>query len=780
MVSALDGIRVLDLTHGPAGALASMFLSDNGARVIHALPPGGHALRADPGYKVWDRGKESIFLDVSADRLAFQKLVGASDVLLESYAPSSDYQAFVSYERLAPLNPGIVHCSITAYGREGPLRDEPAQHDLVMARVGILASQPSFRAGPVHVVHPLPHVGAALLAAQGMVAALLSREKTGRGRKVETSLMAGALIYAPKVGGDAYIPRLHTGTPSGGAPFYSLMECADGEWIHLGCIHVGFIERAAAAMGIAHTVAEPKYGYGRSPESEEMRRELFDIVANVIKTKSYAEWAETFENADVPYARASTAEDGMGNPQVSHNGMVIEIDDGEVGRVTQMGLPIGLSRTPGRVRGASPVPGADTARVLSELEGAPEPEPVALDDSPLAPPLKGIRVLELTNVLAGPTAGKMLADLGAETIKMESPAGDISRSSTLSSFHYLNANKRSISVNAATPEGREAAQRLAARADVLLANMRPGATGRLGLGSDELKAINPGLVETHITAFGWDGPYAHRAGVDPLAQALTGLERAQGGPELQPVYLGALAPTDFIGGALGALAALVALLARERHGVAQKADTNLLNGGIVMSVDGFMRYDGKPVRRLPQKHQFGLGALHRMYQAKDGWLYLIAESQPNWESLCAALGHDWLRSDGRFASEAMRLENDAALSEELSLVFRDGSLEYWLRRLKEASVLCAPVVEEYNVGFFSDAQAIANDMIVEHRHPTLGLLKLMCNGVSFPGSAAIDALPTPLLGEHARGILREAGYSEAEIDGLYEKDVAKTEEPAAE
>ena len=764
MARALEGITVLDLTDGPAGAIATMFLADNGARVIHATPEDTAAARDHPAYRIWDRGKQSVFLDTRADAGAFRRIAAASDVLVESWSPSSDVHAIAGYEALAPINPRLVHCSITAYGRHGPLRDEPAHEDLVMARAGILASQPSFDGDPIHVVHPLPQVGAGLLAAQGIIASLTAREKTGAGRKVETSLLAGALIYSPKVGGDAYKPRPYTSTPTGGTPFYSVMECSDGNWIHLGCIHLGFIERAAEALGIADVVAQPKYGFGRAPESDLLRQELYNLVADAIRTKTYAEWAEIFERADVPYARACTAEEGIANEQALHNEMIIEVNDPLIGRVTQMGVPIKLSRTPGRVSGPAPVPGEHTDAVLAEFST----EPTLSAEGPVSstPPLHGIRVLELTNVLAGPTAGKMLADLGAEVIKLESPAGDISRSDTLSTFHYLNSNKRSISLNARTPAGRKAAQRLAARSDVLLANMRPGATGRLGLGSDDLASLSPGIVESHITAFGWDGPYAHRAGVDPLAQALTGMQRAQGGESLPPVYLAALAPTDFTGGALGALGALLCLYARERHGVTQKADTSLLSAGIVLSMDGFMRYEGKPPRRAPQRHQRGLGALRRIYRARDGWLYLDAESEDSWIDLRSALGSEALSADERFASVRSRRRNDGPLSDALAQLLASHDVDHWLALLKDSASLCAPLAEGFEVGFFESEQIATNEMIADLQHPTMGLLRLMRKGVSFPGSDDISYLPTPLLGEHGEQVLLEAGLSPEQIAEL--------------
>ena len=314
-----------------AGAMSTMFLCDNGARVVRTDDSASAALRQSPGYMVWDRGKQSVFLDLysgpdSADLDNFHRLVGAADVLVESYAPSSPLQSLVDFTRLSSINPGLVHCSITAYGKAGPLKDEPPIDDLVVSRVGILDMMPGFRPGPTHLIHPVASVGAALLAATGTVAALFARERTGRGRKVDTSLMAGALVFAPKLTAEKAAQGCYTGQPAGGGPFYSVMECADGQWVQLGCVHQGFIDLAAGVMGLADVIKEPRYSGGRKPELEEDRQELFDIVAGVIKTKPYEEWAEIFEEADVPYARACTVEEVFDNPQVRVNEMPAEVE----------------------------------------------------------------------------------------------------------------------------------------------------------------------------------------------------------------------------------------------------------------------------------------------------------------------------------------------------------------------------------------------------------------------------------------------------------------------
>ena len=779
MSGALDGITVLDLTRNRPGALAGMFLCDNGARVIRVELPDDEIDRTQPIYMVWDRGKESVSLDIVAQQTTFRKLAVMADVLIEDFAPESQYQEIVDYGELRRINPRLVHCSITAYGKQGPMRDEPGDEHLVMSRMGILASQPGFREGPVHVVHPVVNLGTAVLAAQGITASLYAREKTGCGRKVDTSVMAGALMFAPKVIGEHLEQRPFQLTTAGGGPFYSVFECADGNWIQIGCIHGGFVDIAATVMGIAELLANPRYGDGRRPESEEARAELFDIVANVIKTKPCAEWERIFEEADVPYARASTTHESMDNPQVIANDMLLRMSDPIVGDVTQMGNPIKFAETPGEICRARPMRGQDTDAVLAEVGSIDLPEPSEVERRDDKPPLDGVRVMEMTNVIAGPAAGKCLGDLGADVIKFEPPYGDISRPAGAQYFLYLNSNKRSVSANTKTAEGQVVAQRIAGESDILLANMRPGATDRMGLSGEELGRINPRLIQAHTTAFGWDGPYAHRPGVDPLAQAWMGLQFAQGGRGNPPVFLAQLAPTDFSSGGMVALGAIMALYARERTGIGQKVDCNLLNAGAVLREEDFLRYDGKTSPPIADGGQYGLSALHRLFETKAGWLYLIAESQDEWESLCTAMGRSDLLEDARFTSVAKRAEHDDALWELLTDAFALETADEWIRRLREAGVRCADVTEQYNVGYFEDAHVIASGMVVEHSHAVYGKMHYHANGIRFGETRAVNGKQTPLLGEHNREKLAELGYECAEIDELYEKGVLTTEAPTA-
>ena len=766
-LSALSGITVIDLSDGLAAALASMFMADNGARVIRVVFDDSEVVRKPDIFAIYDRGKEVVRLDPDSPSEHLREMFSKADVLIDDLPPSSPLGESLGLDSALDRNPRLIRCCITGYGSDGPLKDELADHDLVVARTGILASQPSYRDGPIHVVHPVAYVGAALLASLGIAAALYRRETAGRGGRVQTSLMAGALLYAPKAVGDAIPVRPPNMTPQGGGPFYSVFECADGEWIQLGCIHSGFVDLAAAVIGVADTIySNPEeYGDGRWPRDEAARKRLFDLVAAALKTRPAVDWIEDLRAADVPCDVVRSAEEAMRDPQILHNGLVHELDDPVLGPTRMTGLPIRLSETPARVRGPRPDSATDHAAPPQQSPSFPRKRETT--HAEFALPLSGVRIMEMTNVIAGPVAGRLLADLGADVIKFESPDGDISRPAGGAGFIAFNAGKRAMSVNTRTDGGKEIARRLASVSDAILANMRPGATDRMGLDTATLHRLNPRLVQSHITAYGWDGPYAQRPGVDPIAQAITGLQRAQGGYDSPPVYLSALAPCDYTGGALGALGTVLALVARVRFGMAQKVDTNLLASGSVMCADDFLDYDGKAPRRLPDSGQMGVGPFRRLYRTSDGWIYISAERDGDSRKILSALS-ELDGSEGRVELDEPGIE---------SLLSRSSS-DNVIGILREYGVPCAPVVDGYNMGFFSDLQAQANSMAVTLTHPSLGDIHYSGNLVSFGDLDTLPERPTPLLGQNTAEILAELGYDDEQTRGLYESDVVRTESAA--
>ena len=757
MASALDGFTVLDLGSGAAAAMATMFLSDHGARVVRVLDRDG-ALHRDGGFIIWDRGKSAVRLDFdaasvpgSAAEADWHRLVEGADVIVDDFGPSDPRQGLVARDRVQGLNPRCVAASITAYGKQGPLKDEPAVDDLVLARMGVLSGMPGFRPPPVHVVHPLPTVGAAMLAVTGIASALYARESTGRGRAVATSLMAGALLYHPKVLGEKLKRHVFQTHPGGSSPFYSLYQCSDGKWVQLGCVHAGFIRIAARLMGIEPMVDDPRFDGGRGGVTPADDAEIRKAVADVVKTRTLADWTQVFEAADVPYAPARWTEDSLDDPQIAHNGMAVTLDDPVRGPVRQMGVPVALGVTPGRIQGARAAKLSDVADVL---EAWPKPR-AALAPRPRSdldpPPLAGVRILEMTNLIAGPTAGRLLADLGADVLKLEPPEGDMARPIGRTYFYHVNFNKRSICFDARTPDGRAAVCRIAASSDALVANVRPGATERMGIGPK----LNPRLIETHLTGYGWTGPYSARPGIDPLAQAYMGLSRAQGGPENPPVFPAQLAPTDYTTGAMGAFGTVMALLVRARTGIVQRVDCNLLSGGILLTSPWFSAYDGKPQRPLADKAQLGLGPFHRLYKLADGWIYVAADTPAERAALLAACIPG-------VASDA----SESQLATPLAAYFEGAATPPTLAMLKAAGVPAAQVVPGDSEVFLDDPHSHANDMVTVRQHPTGGRLRVASGLIQFSDTSDTLGRPTPLLGEHTADVLAGLGYRGSEIEPI--------------
>ena len=783
---ALDGMTVLELGTSPAAAMAAMLLADHGARVVRLVGPADE-LHRPHGFIVWDRGKACVRLDLAAAAAgvgagrgepagdavtAWRRLVAGADVLLDDLPPSSPLAPLVGRDMLRVLNLRLVAASITAYGKTGPLRDEPAVDDLVLARMGVLGGMPGFRPAPVHVVHPLPSVGAAALAAVGIAGALLARERTGRGRPVETSLMAGALLYHPKVDGERIPRHVFQTHPAGSAPYYSNYRCKDGRYVQLGCVSPKFIAIAAHLMGLAELVAEPRFDQGRGGKTPSDVQEMRDAITRVMATRTADEWMADFEQNDVPFAPCRLAEEGMEDAQVRHNGMVAMVDDPAAGPVVQMGVPVALSATPGQVPGprAAHALAADVAASRPIRPAAAGAVAGASADDP--PPLAGIRVLEITNLIAGPTCGRLLADLGADVMKLEPPGGDMSRPIGRTYFYHVNFEKRSVCVDTATAAGKAVVQRIACTADALIANVRPGATERMGLGP----ALNPRLVETHMTGYGWTGPYSHRPGIDPLAQALMGLQRAQGGPDNPPVFPAQLAPTDYTTGALGAFGTILALLVRQRTGAVQRVDVNLLTGGILLSSAWFTRYAGKPERPLADKGQYGIGPFHRLLQLADGWIYVAADQPAQQWALLQLAGLPGARAEE--APPGGMHPNEAPLARDLAAALAPRRLAETLAALKAAGVPCAEAQAGDSELFLEDPHSAANGMVAVRRHAKVGRIRVQWRSIQFGSTAPTLGRTTPLLGEHTAEVLAEAGYGAADIAALHAAGTVITEKVA--
>jgi crotonobetainyl-CoA:carnitine CoA-transferase CaiB-like acyl-CoA transferase len=376
-----------------------------------------------------------------------------------------------------------------------------------------------------------------------------------------------------------------------------------------------------------------------------------------------------------------------------------------------------------------------------------------------APPLEGIRVVDLTSYIAGSYAAMQLADMGADVVKVESLEGDSFRE--LPGFFGWNRGKRSIALNLKTPEGRAIVETLATRGDVFMENMRPGVADRLGVGHRHLASLNPRLVYCSVTAFGSTGPGTERPGFDPIFQALGGLMTLQGfgGP---PQYL-RTAPTDYYTAAVATQGILAALFARERTGRGQRLETSLLRGVMALQSGIAVDYPSKPtlIRDNPT---------YRLYQAGDGaWFFLAVGNQAFWTKLCTALDMEPLAADPRFASWLLRLQNNQALLPLLEGKFTSAPRAHWLEVLAKHDIPAAPV---QTVAEFMEHPAVRHhDLVHEYEHPEVGRLRMMGQPLVFDDTPTRDPGPPPTLGQHTGEILTQLGYSDAAIADLRRRRV---------
>ncbi|HEX2227562.1 MAG TPA: CoA transferase [Candidatus Binatia bacterium] len=389
--------------------------------------------------------------------------------------------------------------------------------------------------------------------------------------------------------------------------------------------------------------------------------------------------------------------------------------------------------------------------------------------------LHGIRVLDLTRVLAGPYCTMFLGDLGAEVVKIEQPgAGDDTRGwgppfagGESAYFLSVNRNKKSVALDLKSLEGKNLLRRLARKADVLIENFRPGTMERWGLGEKELRVANPSLVYASLSAFGADGPMSGAPGYDLIVQAWGGLMSITGTPEGDPTKVG-VAIVDVVAGLMLGKAICAALYAREKTGRGQTLNTSLLEAQVAALVNAGSNYliGGQ----IPARHGNAHPSIvpYQSFRTADGYLVIGVASEPIWKRFCAAIGRIELADDPRFKNNAARVAHRQALLQILGQVFASRDSKTWSEILQAAEVPCAPVQTIDQV--FHDPQVLHRGMVAEMEHPSAGKIKLAGIPVKFSETPASLRLAPPRLGEHTKEVLEDwLGATDADILPLREK-----------
>ena len=626
-----------------------------------------------------------------------------------SVAPASPDVTLV--DEAGRLAPGPIACSVRAWGRTGPRTVLPPDEALVQAATGVQALQWSWSGRPVWLATPVVSYMTGMLGALGIAAAHLGRVRGLPGQALHTSGLqaAFALNSGTYVTGPSHQSALLVGgDPRGVYPSYSLYPTADG-WIFLGALTQPFwVKLATFLERIDLLVDERLQGnpltFGQPALRAFVRAELAPIFAR----RTTAAWIEVLRGADIPCGAVQSRTQYLVDPEVRAAGLVGDAWEPPAAALVQAGAPA-------------------TPRV----------------GTPRAACLEGLRVLDLTSFIAGPVCPMLLADLGADVVKIETPDGDPFRM-TAYGFHGWNRGKRSLVLDLKRPEGRDVLLDLVRTADVVVENFRAGVMERLDLGWERLQAVNPGLVFTSIT--GAEGATAALPGFDPVFQARSGFMTAQGGHD-DPVFH-MIPYNDYCAGTLAALGTVAALAARAHGHRGQRVRASLMRTALVDQAAHMT--DVRPGGR----DYLGPSAARRLYACADGWVCLAASTDGEAAELGALAGVTLGAATPAQGPEA------ECVATTLAGLGRDDALA----RLAAQAVPAAPCL-----GFgelVDDAHVRANGMLVTMEDATLGAVTL--------GGPLVDFERTPIRyrrlgpghGEHSRELLGEAGYDDARIAAL--------------
>ncbi|MBS0334497.1 MAG: CoA transferase [Proteobacteria bacterium] len=718
--------------------MAAMFLGDFEAEVVKVEPPGGDYLKDHPGYLAFNRNKQVATLDLETPRGLADALdlIAGADVAIFSEPPGRLEALGLEAATLTKAHPGLVHAWMPPYGVRGDWSRIPPHHSLLSALSGVAFRQGAYADQPVHLVLPLIWYGQGVLGASAIGAALLERGRSGRGQAVTVS----GLNAVSEVSGPVRVlaaPPLPRGQPLGASPSYRLYECADGQWFFLGCLFANFYLKCFEALGLADD--------WEALAVDPLRAR--DTLTTVFRSRPRAEWLQILQDHGVPCAPVGPREPWFAGEAVAEGGLRQVFVHPTLGEVALPGPPARLTRTPASIRG-----------LPRRIERPPAwpPRPPAWPEREVAgaAPLAGVRVLDLGTVIAGAHGGGVLANLGADVIKVEPPDGDPFRSDG-GAFMAYNRGKRGLGLDLKQPAARDLFYDLVRKADVVLDNYRYGVRERLGIDYARLKAINPQIISCSINAYGDKGPRMTLPGFDPLLQAEGGMQQAQGGGD-EPI-LHTIPVNDVATSAIVSMSVIAALNARDRTGEGQEIITSLMAQSLTFQLAEVVTYEGRPPNDLGGRDCLGPRALHRFYECADGWLGLVCDS----EAAAHALGRTLAVELG---DEPLTAPRDGPLARAVAQALRAWPRDIAVESLLSAGVGAAPALR---AGEAMESEWLWDNHALEiWRHPRLGEICGVRSYADFSRTPAGFRHPTPELGEHSSAVLRELGVDEARIAAL--------------
>lgn len=712
----LAGVRVLDLTRRLSGPYCTLLLADLGAEVVKIEPPGGDPIRRrgpfvgsrSVPFAALNRGKLSVELDLksAAGARTLESLARGADVLVENFRPGVMERLGFDRERLATLNPGLVRCSLTAFGADGAAEPLAADDAAVQALCGTMWATGAPGDPPTRVAYPIAAIANAVLAAIATVAALRARAHGGGGAQLDVAMldslaaiMEYPLMHAALTGRapPRQAARHPTATPS------QAFAAADGSLVIMAASNAEFV-RLASALDRPELAQDPRFA--TNDERTRHRDALVAAIEERLREDRVEAWFDRLSALGVACAPVRRVAEALAMPSVAERRLVRRSPppEGEGSRSAEPALallapPFGPTLGGAVASLSEPRPGGEAP--TWEPRGGSAAAPVTRADGLLT----GVRILDLTRYLSGPYCTTILADLGATVIKVEPPGGDPARvfrprmddeDGTVRSGYFASVNrgKRSIVLDLKTPGDRAALEALIAGADVLVDNFRPGVLDKLGFDAAALARLNASLVHASISGFGADGSHSRRAAFDMTIQAIAGTMAATGWPGGSPTRAGA--SMGDIGAGLFTALAVVAALVGAPQTRPPRLDIAMLDCQLALLhafADAELAGDPLP-ERTGARHPLAvpLGA----FETAEGWVHVSAANDRDFAVLCSVLGEEALAGDPLFASADARRANADALHARLTAAFEGRGAGEWARRLQARGLLAAPVrtVEE--------------------------------------------------------------------------------------
>jgi crotonobetainyl-CoA:carnitine CoA-transferase CaiB-like acyl-CoA transferase len=569
----LAGLRAIDFGQYIAGPLAALLLAEQGAEVIHVDPPGGPRLYEGPADAFLNRSKQRVTLDLKngTQRAQAVRLVNTADIVIENFRPGVMERVGLGAEAMTSANQGLIYCSLPGFGADDPRAQlrawEGVLHAATANTVPRLGEEPPEWdwERPTFTALPFPSTFGAFLGATSIVMALIARQRTGRGQVVSVPLFDAMFALISHNGAYRDETGLLPPAPVNGRGS-GCFRCRDGRYVQFDTAAPRHLTWFAHRAGLTEAWGPQLLDLFESAKPD-VNKQLREHFRELFLTKDAEEWEAIGNEAGAAICVVRTPQEWIHTVHARSTEAVVRLDDPLIGEMWMAGLPISLSSSRADPPSPRRRPGADTDGVIAELVTRTVVDPIVGAEPNLDHPLSGMKVLDLGVALAGPTCGRMLAEFGADVVKLSAPGNAVSG--------HLNRGKRSILVDLGTLHGQNVYWKLVQDADVVLENMSPTTMDRLGIGYREVRARRPDAIYTTISCYGRDGPWTRWRGWERQGQAATGvMERTE-----LPSVLGPFNPVDVGTGVLGTFATGLALYHRLLTGQGQMVSASLCQTG---------------------------------------------------------------------------------------------------------------------------------------------------------------------------------------------------------